>query len=99
MLVGRTLCQFNTNITSTNSSSKASFFQSLFFGGSKLVSLLDRGKPKAELVGEVMASASGAVTFDKRCGPEVFQAGTWTGKGLSTTLGTSSGVLENKIKS
>lgn len=58
----------------------------------ELLIIVDGSQPEAELVGKIVARASGAVALDEGSGAEVFQAGTGGGQGLATAFSSGSGV-------
>ena len=60
----------------------------------KLLPRVDGGEPEAELVGKVVARASGPVALDEGGGPKVLEAGAGRGEGLAAPLGPGGGVLK-----
>lgn len=64
----------------------------------ELVAGVDGGEPEAELVGEVVAGAPGAIALDEGGGAEVLQARARAGQGLATALSASRSVLQLEHK-
>ena len=62
----------------------------------ELVSVIDRGQPERMLVRKVVAGAAGAVAFDERDGPEVFETGTRGAERLAAAFGACCFVLQTK---
>ena len=67
------LSLLSTNLASAYSLSNASCFESGRQWPLKLRVLVDSGQPEAELVGKVVASASGSIALYERCCSEVFE--------------------------
>lgn len=79
---------FDAYSTATNTIAKLASLERFADGPFELEVLLDGGQPEAELIGEVVARAARAVALDERRGPEVLEARTGTGQGLTASLGT-----------
>ncbi len=62
---------------------------------SELRVVIDGGKPKAQLIGEVVTSATGAVALDERGRSEVLQARAWAGERLTSPLSSCRSVLQD----
>lgn len=82
-----------TNFATTNSRTKITSLQRLFFRSLELLIVFDRCQPETELICKVMTSTSGTVTLYEWCCSEIFKARTRTCQRLTTTLGSGSGVL------
>lgn len=81
-----------THLAATYSGPEIACLQGLFLRPLELKPVLYRRHPKADLVRVIMAVFF--VTFDKwRC-TEIFQTGSGTGQGLSSTLGTGTRMLK-----
>lgn len=61
--------------------------------GLALEGLVDGGQPEAVFVRKVVTGSAGAVAFDERSRPEIFQAAPRRNQRLSSTFITSSSVL------
>ncbi len=71
-------------------------FQGFFLGCRELFAVVDDRQPKAESVGEIVARATLAVTFDEWSGSEVFQTRTGTSQCLAAAFSTGCGMLQKK---
>lgn len=87
-----------THLTATYSGPEVSWLQGLLLRPLELLSVLDSGHPKAELVRVVMAVSFGAVALDERRRAEVLQTRSRTGQRLPAALRTGTGVLRTGIK-
>lgn len=63
-----------TDLTAADTRAQIAGLESFALRSVELRLLLDSGQPEAQLVCKIVASSTGTVTLDERCGAEVFQA-------------------------
>lgn len=87
-----------THLAATYFGSEIACFQGLLLRRLELLSILDGGHPETDLVHVIMALSFITIALDERRCTEIFQTGAGTGQGLSSSLGTSTRVLQKTIQ-
>jgi len=96
-LDARFLSLFSTHLTSTDSLTYSSCFESLRNRPLELSIIVYGCQPKAEFVGKVMARSPCSIALNERRCPEVTEARSGTRQGLPSTFGSGSRVHSKTV--
>lgn len=84
----------HANLTTTYAWPQVAGLESLWLRLDKLTVAIDCWQPETEFICKIVTSATSSIAFNKWRWSEIFKTRSWTGKRLTTTIGTGSCMLQ-----